>query len=310
MFGALAPRLIDNGWTALLPLLNPGKRPLITAWQRYNKAAPTPAEIERWATTSPWAGIGLAMGPDGVMGIDIDVTDTTTARRAQAATVEICGPTPMIRIGKPPKAMLYYRRAPSLVPPGRAFGQYEIYTLSGQTALFGTHPETLLPYHWPVESPEHVAPWELPVVDTVTLAALQEALAGIIPRPTASTSTGGNGAGRPALGNTGAIDTAHMLRLISDAVDPVAAVATAITSAVEGSRHYTMVAGVAALIIKGFTTAEFIDPVASAYTTATGRDTSTVMAATAWAARTFGEPIPPPDTFALWPRRKGMRGGA
>lgn len=62
MFARLAPRLIGNGWTSLIPLR--GKIPLVSGWSRFNRAPPGEALIEQWIRQFPDAGIGLVFGPD------------------------------------------------------------------------------------------------------------------------------------------------------------------------------------------------------------------------------------------------------
>ena len=75
MFAELAPRLLDNGWGSLIPLANPGKRPIIPGWDAYNRAPPTDREVDAWCRAYPNAGIGLVYGPDGVLGVDLDFLD-------------------------------------------------------------------------------------------------------------------------------------------------------------------------------------------------------------------------------------------
>ena len=75
MFATLAPRLRDNGWASVIPVANPGKCPLVAGWQAYNRAAPTEREVALWCSAHPGAGIGLAYGPDRVLGVDLDFLD-------------------------------------------------------------------------------------------------------------------------------------------------------------------------------------------------------------------------------------------
>jgi len=53
MFATLAPRLRDNGWASVFPVANPGKHPLISGWQAYNRAAPTEVEVDLWCSAHP-----------------------------------------------------------------------------------------------------------------------------------------------------------------------------------------------------------------------------------------------------------------
>lgn len=298
MFRALAPRLRDMGWQCLLPLLSPGKRPLLEKWQRYNTTAPTDFEIERWCGMMPNAGIGVALGPDGIAAVDLDIKDPTTAHRARAIAVEVFGPTPLTRVGQAPKAMLFYRRPATLTVEGRAFGGYEIYCRTGQVVLHSIHPDTGHPYHWIDERPEDVGPHDLPVITAEQVEAFHRAMA---PHRVLNAATATARPGTP-LGTT-----ADMLRMLGLSSDPIAAAITATAHAAEGSRHATMVGAVVALSIMGFRPAEYEVALDAAYTTATGR-TDAVAKAVAWALGRVGEPPAPFDASAIdaaWNRRRG-----
>ena len=172
MFATLAPRLRDNGWASVIPVANPGKRPLISGWQAYNRAAPTEGEVDLWCSAHPDAGIGLAYGPDRVLGVDLDFLEPAAAARAEAAAFDTLGPSDYSRIGQLPKRLLLYLAAPGLIVPGKAFGGYELFSTTCQTVLFGTHPKTGQPYYWPGRSPEDSSPDDLPVVGQEALNAL------------------------------------------------------------------------------------------------------------------------------------------
>jgi hypothetical protein len=286
------------GWQCTIPLLNPGKRPCIEKWERYNTTAPTDFEIERWAAMMPNAGIGLAVGPDLTTAVDLDITDPATAHRARAIAVEVFGPTPLTRVGLPPKAMLFYRRPPSLTITGRAFGGYELYAATGQVVLHSIHPDTGRPYLWIDERPEDVGPQDLPIITTAMVEDFHRAMAPhrVLTPATATARPG------MALGTT-----ADMLRMLGLSSDPIAAAITATAHAAEGSRHATMVGAVVALSIMGFRPAEYEMALDAAYTTATGR-TDAVAKAVAWALGRVGEPPAPFDASAIdaaWNRRRG-----
>lgn len=259
MFAALAPRLRERGWLSLLPLHNPGKRPIPSGWERHNVTPPADAQIEAWAATHPTAGIGLAVGPDRVLGVDLDFLEPAKADAARAITLETLGATPLIRVGLPPKAMLLYRHAGDL-PASRRLGGAEVFTTGGQFVLFSVHPETSRPYHWPVESPLDLSPSDLPVVTREALAAFMDAIAPHCHRPAlasamaASTSTGNGRAG-------------ELLRAFaaSPDKDPAAIAAAAIANAAPGDRHYSTVAAIVALGTAGLTDAEIRAALSDAY---------------------------------------------
>ena len=72
MFRELAPKLKANGWSAIIPVENPGKATFIKGWQHYNRCPPTEENIANWAAKFPNAGVGLAAGPNHIIGIDLD----------------------------------------------------------------------------------------------------------------------------------------------------------------------------------------------------------------------------------------------
>lgn len=164
MFATLASKLRDNGWGALIPLMSGEKRPAIREWERFNTSPPSDAQIDHWARIFPHAGIGLAYGPDGVVGIDLDFTDACKAGRAVEIAEETLGATPLVRIGMAPKALAFYQASPKLEVSAKNFGGFEIFSNSGQTVLFGIHPGTGRSYQWPDESPETLAPQDLPII--------------------------------------------------------------------------------------------------------------------------------------------------
>lgn len=174
MFAPLAPKLIANGWSSLIPLR--GKVPLIHGWSQFNLKPPSEGLIEQWSQRYANAGIGLVFGPDKVVSVDLDWLEATTARRAYELTIEICGQSDFFRIGQPPKRMVFYRIAPGLIVPGKSFGGYELFYATGQAVLFSIHPHTGLPYVWPKRSPENGRPNDLPLLTQVALDALQKAL--------------------------------------------------------------------------------------------------------------------------------------
>ena len=258
MFATLAPRLRDNGWASVIPVANPGKRPLISGWQAYNRAAPTEVEVDLWCSAHPCAGIGLAYGPDRVLGVDLDFLEPAAAARAEAAAFDTLGPNDCFRIGQLPKRLLLYRAAPGLIVPGKAFGGYELFSTTCQTVLFGTHPDTGQPYYWPGRSPEDSSPDDLPVVGQEALNALIGALEPLCSRlgpkhrqPVAS----------PAHGRV-----AQWLQAFNDMDGkPVDLCRAAVEAAPEGDRYPTAFSAIVALVRIGLSDAEIIQHVVEPY---------------------------------------------
>jgi Bifunctional DNA primase/polymerase, N-terminal len=274
MFARRAPKLIENGWTSLIPLR--GKIPLVTGWSRFNCEPPGEALIEQWSEQFRDAGIGLAFGPDHVICVDLDWSDTATARRAYELTIEICGLSDFTRIGRPPKSMLFYCSAPGLLVPGKAFGGYEIFSTSGQAVLFGTHPDTGQPYHWPNRSPENGGPAELPVLTQAALDALQKALEPFCHQAAPRQRNPGQQTSRDAADGvrTRASDrtngrAALWLRIFRNSPDqsPLDLCRAGVSAAQPGDRYPTAFGAVVALVMFGHTDTEICASVIAPYST-------------------------------------------
>ena len=252
MFARFASMLCDQGWRAIIPLRAGEKRPAIPGWQRFNRKPPDDAQIGEWIRKHPDGGVGLAYGPDNVVGVDLDWVDPATAAAAWGITCDILGPTPLIRIGLPPKRLALYRAEPGMAPIGKSFGGFEFYTRSAQTVLFGIHPVAGRPYEWPGLSPLHLSPGDLPVVSHDRLSALISKLAPYrvaSPRGTGSSQVQGR-LGRPMAGLAGRFGVG-LLKRLRGAPEPIAEAARLLDEAPFGMRHYTAVGLVTALMELG-----------------------------------------------------------
>ena len=258
MFATLAPRLRDNGWGSLIPVANPGKRPVIPGWDACNRTAPEDHEVDAWRSAYPSAGIGLAYGPDGVLGVDLDFTEPSAAARAESIVRETLGPNDCVRIGRLPKRLLLYRAAQGLRVPGKAFGGYELFSNSGQTVLYGTHPDTQQPYYWPALSPEDVGPEDLPVAGQTALDAMIDALAPLCSR---------SGHARPAspASDSGGRVADWLRSFNSTDAKPVDLCRAAVEAAPEGDRYPTAFSAIVALVRVGLTDDEIIEHIVDPY---------------------------------------------
>ena len=257
MYAGLAPRLRDNGWVALIPVANPGKRPLIRGWDAYNRVPPTDRDVDAWCAAYPNAGIGLAYGPDGLLGVDLDFLDPAVAARAETIVHETLGANDCVRIGRPPKRLLLYRAASGLGVPNKAFGGYELFINSGQTVFYGTHPDTRQLYHWPGLSPEDASPGDLPVAGQTALSEMIEALAPLRSR---------EGRTRAAGTATSGGRVADWLRTFNSSdAKPVDLCRAAVESAPEGDRYPTAFSAVVALVRIGLSDAEITQHVVEPY---------------------------------------------
>ena len=112
--------------------------------------------------------IGLMRGHDNtgirtghMAALDLDVPDAGIMLKMVGLADLNLGPTPLVRIGKPPKALRCYRNATPLakletpehfLPDGTKL-QIEAMGAGQQVVAFGTHPTTMAPYTWLAGSP-------------------------------------------------------------------------------------------------------------------------------------------------------------
>src|SRR6476659_1784582 len=107
-FRDLIRPLYGKGWTSSIPLFAEEKIPRLPAWTDYAERPVSPEEIEQWRLNYGGCGIGHAFGHLKVVGIDSDRLDPDTAGQAFAIVEEVCGETPLIRIGQWPKFLALY----------------------------------------------------------------------------------------------------------------------------------------------------------------------------------------------------------
>jgi hypothetical protein len=258
MFGSLAPKLRDMGWQSLIPIKAGEKSPAISGWQLFNTLAPSDEQFDTWTRLNAKCGIGLAFGPDHVIGADLDFTAPDKAAEAHRIMEKTLGATPLIRVGRAPKLLALYRAAAGLHVDGKAFGGFEIYSRSGQCLLHGIHPVTGQPYEWPEESPEHVSPDDLPLVSQAQITLFIAEMG-----PLREDSINHHGA---TVRNTGRAAT--WLSLFSEMTTPsqmIDASCAGILGVGYGARHFTMQAVVTALVTRGIAPEEFQAEIERAY---------------------------------------------
>lgn len=273
MFRALAPRLRAKGWRAIIPLVQNEKRPAIGVWQRFNKVAPSDDQIAEWCVSYENSGVGLCAGPDNIVGIDLDFFDPTIAQAAWGITKEILGSTPLIRVGRAPKRMAFYKIDPKTIIPGRSFGGFEIFSKSGQVALFGVHPETLREYEYIGGlSPLDISPGDLPIapgdkireligaLNKITVADPVRRLVHTRRKITCNKQIIDNAASDRASGCV-----ANVAPILDQSSTPLAEAGELIKSSAVGDRHPIMLGVVIKLAGMGFCDREIEDACREAY---------------------------------------------
>ena len=223
----------------------------------FNKTAAERGGIRQMARIYRNYGVGLAFGPDDVIGVDLDWIEPAIAARAWDITKAILGETPLVRIGRPPKKLALYRRDPGLVV-GKAYGGFELFTRSGQCVLFGIHPDTGQPYRWLTDTPATLGPADLPLVTRDQIFALIDALEQLDPETTARHRARVHGQKKPGI-------TTDILRALQDVEDAPAGAAKILAAAPHGKRHNTMVGATLALAMRGYSDAAIFAALDDAY---------------------------------------------
>ena len=248
MFKFLAPKLRDNNWTGLIPLHNPGKRPLVRGWQEYNKRPPNDDEIDDWCSKSPGAGIGLACGNDPVIGVDQDILDPQVAQMAANIAEATLGHTPLQRIGRYPKKLFIYGNDGSVVSNGN-YGQHELFVISRQFVLYNIHPDTLQPYRYQEAQPEELSPSDLPQISQMQIDEYLDSMFKLLGPRSVKFSQHSYGTGNSNCDGHSWIKKWSPLRC-DDEILQVAF--DALRTAAPGKRHDTLISITVALARLGF----------------------------------------------------------
>ena len=246
-FSSIAPALRARGWSGLIPLRPSSKAPALRGWEAFNEGqtdAQLSALIRSAAGRRPGSGVGAAAG-NGVLGLDLDLTEAQAAVRAVAIAEDVLGRTPLHRIGKPPKRMLFYRSEASykrMNPGGLAL---EVYPgsrpASGQVVLFGRHPDGDA-YHWPQEDPRLTPFGEIPEVT-------REQLDNVVIALTADPLTKNHGQALPGVPGGDGHSSALPFRQANAAMRSGQGLPQWLASIAPGARHNAALAG--AIIIVG-----------------------------------------------------------
>jgi Bifunctional DNA primase/polymerase, N-terminal len=188
VFGAMATRIVANGWSIYpqLALGNrmPGKvdsetiRPMND--HDLQNRLPTPVFLKKCIEQCRNHNIALVCGPasSDCMVMDIDILDPSWNAKITALALKILGPTPFRRVGKAPKIALFYRW--SELPDGQSPPQsrswrfddgdqqsadgLELLSRGKVVTIFGKHHTTGRDFRWHGPSPFDSRSDELPIV--------------------------------------------------------------------------------------------------------------------------------------------------
>lgn len=173
-YKAVAPQLRENAWPTIS--LHPATKTPAIKWSGRNTALPTPARIAWECRVFGEFSCGIAIPPN-VLAIDSDITDWPLQREILAQAKIFLGKPAMIRVGNPPKLMLFYGAARGV--RSAKIHPIELFCGTGQVAAFGIHPKTGTAYEWRGGSPLQLKPSELQPI--VTMAALENFLRAAAP---------------------------------------------------------------------------------------------------------------------------------
>jgi putative DNA primase/helicase len=138
-------RVNDNGEA----LKNPGKQPR-GKWRELASQDP-PAATEITPDTRA-LNSGVLCGE--VVGFDVDILNQEVVDQLVRLIEISLGPTPLVRIGRPPKLLLVYQsehpfaklQTPELLLPDGTKCKVEVLAQGQQFVADGIHPDTGLPY--------------------------------------------------------------------------------------------------------------------------------------------------------------------
>lgn len=180
----VALRLLANGWPPV-PLEPKTKHARVKGWN-LRTAAWAATDAARWHVEgegglpggrhSQW-GCGIVVRPD-ILTVDIDVMHPEAAAKLIEVAMRDLGDTPLIRVGRAPKALLVYRVAPFSILSGHwwSFDWQSTGSLingrraaGGQFAAFGWHGGAGKPYEWIAGSSPLAMRPDDPVIPIVTV---------------------------------------------------------------------------------------------------------------------------------------------
>lgn len=206
IFGAMANRLVANGWS-IFPQVAIGDRrapgrvdgETIKWKEKYNleNKLPPATSLKKWISQCRDHNIALVLGPAtaDAFALDIDVMDPTWNARIMDLAFQILGPTPFRRVGKAPKIVLLYRWhkffGEERPPAKRAYrfddggvassDGVEILSRGSPVTIFGRHHTTGRDFRWLGPSPFDSPPTDLPEVSPETLKKFVDAVNAMRP---------------------------------------------------------------------------------------------------------------------------------
>ena len=183
LFGAMALKCLDKGWTVIPQERGERRRSSIVdgaaiKWGDFKENPPSRKEVQHWANSVPSANGAILLGKASglTFALDIDVTDKPLASSIIVLADEIFGPTPFLRQGQAPKTALIYRVAREEdLPPNRSWRfvgddggasdqMLEIQGTGKLLTAFGYHHRTGKYFSWEGPQPGSHSTTDVPLV--------------------------------------------------------------------------------------------------------------------------------------------------
>lgn len=169
-FADFAPPARANGFSCF-PVLPGTKQPAVRAWSKYCEVPAGSAEFEKWLRTLPNHSVALACGE--ILAVDIDLSNLAKAQAARALVEQKLGPTPLMRVGAPPKIAMLYRA--DFAIRNAKIGAIDLLAKGRCLIAHGVHPSGR-EYEWLKASPSDVLLRDLPIANAMGVDDLSEAL--------------------------------------------------------------------------------------------------------------------------------------
>ena len=173
---------------------------------------PTPELlVENVWSNYPGCGVGIACGGHSrVIGVDIDILDAEISGNIRRMIEERLGVTPLVRVGKSPKVLLVYRTTEKMEK--LSYHPIEVLANGQQFVAYGVHPDTGLPYTWPIEAPDETPVDSLPLVTPAQVKEAVEAAYATIPEELKPKRLQSSDGGQHATSNETASATPEAIR--------------------------------------------------------------------------------------------------
>ncbi|MEE9453758.1 MAG: bifunctional DNA primase/polymerase [Paracoccaceae bacterium] len=164
----------DNGY-GVVPLISGSKAPTADMdWPHHGWQPPDVDWIENYSSKNPDDGIGIVGGRLS-FAFDFDTLSKKDNQRFLDLAKEVCGETPLLRVGQTPKIAAVYRAAEPII--SIRIPEIDVLGLHSYLVAYGMHPKTHKPYKWVGTGAPHITP--LSEVPAVTNAQVETVMSEI-----------------------------------------------------------------------------------------------------------------------------------